>query len=111
MPKKAGSRPGKPSGLVSRARRPVRQAPRPSAAVPIESEAPVSTAAARPITNPSSGTVTRPVSSSSRLVRPARASSLPAITDYGYVFADLRRIGLLAAVAFVVLIGLTFVVH
>jgi hypothetical protein len=45
------------------------------------------------------------------VARPARASSLPAITDYGYVFADLRRIGILAAVAFLVLIGLTFVVH
>jgi hypothetical protein len=46
-----------------------------------------------------------------RLVRPARASSLPAITDYSYVFADLRRIGLLAVIAFIVLLGLTFVVH
>jgi hypothetical protein len=46
-----------------------------------------------------------------RAPRPARASSLTAITDYSYVFADLRRIGVLAAAAFLVLIGLTFVVH
>jgi hypothetical protein len=48
---------------------------------------------------------------SSRLARPARASSLAAITDYHYVLADLRRIGILAAIAFLVLIGLTFVIH
>ena len=37
--------------------------------------------------------------------------ALAAITDYGYVTSDLRRIGLLAGVAFAVLIGLTFVLH
>jgi hypothetical protein len=33
------------------------------------------------------------------------------IVDYSYVVSDLKRIGLLAGVAFAVLIGLTFVVH
>jgi len=33
------------------------------------------------------------------------------INDYSYVGADLRRIAMLAGGAFVVLIGLTFVIH
>jgi hypothetical protein len=33
------------------------------------------------------------------------------INDYSYVGADLRRIAVLAAGAFAILIGLTFVVH
>jgi len=33
------------------------------------------------------------------------------ITDYHYVLDDLRRVGILAALAFLVLIGLTFVIH
>ena len=111
MPKKAGFRPGKQPGADARARRPVRQGPRPSAAVPIGSEAPISTPSTRSLSNPSPGSVSGPTSSTSRLIRPARAGALPAITDYSYVFADLRRIGMLAVAAFAVLIGLTFVVH
>jgi hypothetical protein len=53
----------------------------------------------------------RPSFSERRTYRPARGSSLPMITDYRYVFADLRRIGLLAAGAFIILIILTFVIH
>lgn len=32
-------------------------------------------------------------------------------TDYSYVMSDLRRIGLLAVVAFAILGGLTLVIH
>jgi hypothetical protein len=61
---------------------------------------------------PSSATGSaRSASPVARISRPARSSSLAAITDYSYVTSDLRRIGLLAGVAFAVLIGLTFVLH
>jgi hypothetical protein len=65
----------------------------------------------RPVSSSATGATPRPPTPGARIVRPSRAGSLPSITDYGYVFADLRRIGLLAGAAFAVLIGLTFVVH
>lgn len=43
--------------------------------------------------------------------RPARASAAGLSTDYRYVISDLRRIALVAAAAFAVLIGLTFVIR
>jgi hypothetical protein len=111
MPRKNAPRPGTSASTTdSRVRRPARQLPRPSAAVPLGVEA-----SARPSVEraspPPQGTAARTPYAGQRLVRPARASSLPAILDYGYVFADLRRIGILAAIAFIVLLGLTFVVH
>jgi hypothetical protein len=48
---------------------------------------------------------------SPRPYRGPRSSNAPLITDYHYVLDDLRRIGLLAGVAFAALIGLTFVIH
>jgi hypothetical protein len=110
MPRKGGTRPGAPGGAEPRARRSARQLPRPSAAVPIGGEAPARPPVERaPIS--SSAAPSRTPYAAPRGVRPARTSSFPAITDYGYVFADLRRIAILAAIAFIVLIGLTFVVH
>jgi hypothetical protein len=110
MPRKSGSRPGAPGGSESRARRPVRQLPRPTASVPIGADAPARPSVDRTVVQVAAAPPRTPYTSS-RGIRPSRASSFPAITDYGYVFADLRRIGLLAAVAFLVLTGLTFVVH
>ena len=114
MPKKPG-----PKGLRAhtapsgepRPRRVTRQLSRPVAAVPIGGAVP--TRAAPPPTPTANPAVSgsRPSSGAGRLYRPARASSLPLIVDYRYVLADLKRIALLAAVAFAVLIGLTFVVH
>ncbi len=43
--------------------------------------------------------------------RPARAAGPTLITDYGYVLSDLRRIGIVAAGAFALLIVLTFVIR
>jgi hypothetical protein len=42
--------------------------------------------------------------------RPARHPVATIITDYSYVRSDLRRIGILAASAFAILIALSFVV-
>lgn len=44
-------------------------------------------------------------------LRARSTSHLPISTDYGYVIADLKRIGLLAGAALAVLAGLTFVIH
>jgi hypothetical protein len=110
MPRKTDSRTAGPAGAESRARRPSRQVPRPSAVVPVGVEAPARPAPER-APAPATSTPPRTAYAVPRATRPARASSLPAITDYGYVFADLRRIGILAGAAFLVLIGLTFVVH
>lgn len=110
MAKKTKARPGVSVPDDARARRPARQVPRPSAAVPIGSDAPVATIPTRPPAATGTGAVARPTTTT-RINRPSRAGSLPSITDYGYVFTDLRRIGVLAVAAFAVLIGLTFVVH
>ena len=45
------------------------------------------------------------------LIRPLGPSGPTIITDYAYVMTDLRRIGILAAVAFVVLLALSFVIR
>jgi len=112
--------PKKNSGKAAHAR--VHRAPRTGAAIPIESNvpavtpapsstAPRPTASAAPYTAPS-----RPSAGSSRVTstvrspRP-RSNGLTMINDYSYVGADLRRIAVLAGGAFVILIGLTFVVH
>ncbi|HUX86485.1 MAG TPA: hypothetical protein VMW65_05745 [Chloroflexota bacterium] len=110
--------PKKNSGKAARSR--VHRAPRVGAAIPVESSAPAvtpaptaarPTASAAPYSAPS-----RPSAGSSRVpsaVRSARPRStgLTMINDYSYVGADLRRIAMLAGGAFVVLIGLTFVIH
>jgi len=106
MPKKSG-------GKSSRARgsRPGRQSPRPAAVLPFERKP----AAVPQIGTPGvTGSVVAPVSPArgpNRTYRPPRIGGLIPITDYGYVLTDLRRIGLLALAAFLVLGGLTFVVH
>lgn len=43
--------------------------------------------------------------------RASRGASAPLPTDYGYVATDLRRIGIMAASAVVVLAGLSFLLH
>ena len=103
------SRVGAAGTTESRRTRQVRQAPRPTAAVPVESAAvPVVRPAAEiPAARP--GLSSRPASPT-RINRPARSSST-LISDYGYVSRDLTRIAALAAVAFAVLVGLTFVIH
>jgi len=114
MPKRTGPKPPRAHTTPSadtRVRRPGRPAPRPSATVPVGMAAP---AAESYREMPSPGPATpaqRPTTAAGRLYRPARASTLPLIVDYGYVVSDLKRIALLAGVAFAVLIGLTFVVH
>ena len=110
MPKKTHSRmrrlagPGAPSTPRPRQTHP---APRPTAAVPIESAPQVEQSAAQSAPRPVS--VARPASAI-RANRPSRATST-LISDYGYVSRDLTRIAILAALAFAVLVGLTFVVH
>lgn len=112
--------PKKQAGRTARARAsrpPVRPSARPSAAVPVESA---------PIVSPSIGTpgVTgspvgpaypprsaSPIRAASRAYRAPKLGSLIPITDYSYVIADLRRIGVLAGAAFVILIALTFLIH
>ena len=112
MPKKSG-------GKASRARasRPARQSARPSAVVPFDSAPVVAPPIGTPgVTGSSVGSAyapraTSPSRTPSRSYRAPRAGSLIPITDYSYVMADLKRIGVLAAVAFVILAGLTFVIH
>lgn len=43
--------------------------------------------------------------------RSSRGQSAPLPTDYGYVATDLRRIGIMAAAAVVILVGLSFLIH
>ncbi len=103
--------PKKNPGKAARPR--VHRAPRTTAAIPVESAAPtVATAAALSASRPS----TTASSFGSRTPAPprlprARPTGLTMINDYSYVGADLRRIAVLAAGAFAILIGLTFVVH
>ena len=113
MPKKQAGRPSR-----ARANRPsTRPSARPSAAVPVESAPLISPSFGTPGVTGSAVTPTytpRPASPTrapSRIYRAPRTGSLIPITNYSYVMADLRRIGVLAVAGFVVLIGLTFVVH
>jgi hypothetical protein len=97
-----------PGTVEPRRNRQVHPAPRPSAAVPVES----APAAIRP---PAEATVTRPLQIGRpptvlRTNRPSRVATT-LVEDYRYVVRDLTRIGILAVVAFAVLFGLTFVVH
>jgi hypothetical protein len=109
--KKTNVRPSRVTGpgtAEARRARQVRQAPRPTATVPIESAAvPVRPPVELPASRPAQ--TARPASPS-RINRPGRTSST-LISDYSYVSRDLTRIASLAAVAFAVLVGLTFVIH
>lgn len=113
MPKKQS---GRPSHARS-SRPPTRPSARPAAAVPVESAPVISPSIATPgVTGSPVGPTypprsTSPARAASRAYRAPRLGSLIPITDYNYVIADLRRIGVLAAAAFVILIGLTFVIH
>ena|SRR5579884_2383425 len=106
MPKKSG-------GKASRARshRPGRQVARPSAVLPYTSTPVAEPQTARQTSARATELSSTSTRSSSRSYRPPRSGSLIPITDYSYVMADLRRIGVLAGAAFLILIGLTFVVH
>ncbi|MGH2457447.1 MAG: hypothetical protein ACRDIY_01105 [Chloroflexota bacterium] len=112
--------PKKQAGRTARARAsrpPTRPSARPSAAVPVE-RAPmmppsigtpgVTGSPIAPTYTPRSASPTR---AASRSYRAPKLGSLIPITDYNYVIADLRRIAMLAAAAFVILIGLTFLIH
>jgi|GEM_PF-6121935 len=107
MPKKSGGKSGhqrQHSQPGSRPVRPVRPVP-PAPTAPAATEPPPERA---PVPPP------RPIASARSLgpVRAARPSSrAPLITDYSYVGADLKRIALLAVGAFVIIGGLTLVIH
>lgn len=106
MSKKSGGR-----GSRARGNRSPRPLPRPAADAPIEQATPFP-APASPPTATARPAARQPMSSiPPRTRRPARSGGLIPITDYSYVMTDLRRIAVLAAAAFVVLGGLTFVVH
>ena len=113
MPKKQAGRPSR----ARASRPPTRPSARPSAAVPVESAPLVSPSFGTPgVTGSPVGPTYAPRSASppraaNRVYRAPRIGSLIPITDYSYVMADLRRIGVLAGAAFVILIGLTFVIH
>jgi hypothetical protein len=129
MPKKTGaktSRTRTSSANAPRAPRQTRPAPRPSAAIPVDTPAsaveavtlPRAPVADVPVAEPRppvrAGSLSRPAPAArppSRLGRSSRAASLPLITDYSYVMTDLRRIGVLALGAFIILGALTFVIH
>ncbi len=113
MPKKQAGR-----STRARASRPaIRPSARPSAAVPVESTPLVSPSIGTPgVTGSSVGPSFAPgprsaARAAARTYRAPRMGSLIPITDYSYVMADLRRIGVLAGAAFIILIGLTFVIH
>ena len=108
MPKKSGGKSGRPRHYTQPTSRPARThevTPITETLKPSPQSAEIEPVAApppRPIASGRARPSTRPVRSASRA---------PLITDYSYVGADLKRIALLAAGAFVVIGGLTFVVH
>ncbi len=58
--------------------------------------------------------VAAPVASAPTYSRPVPAAargSAPIVTDYGYVFRDLRRIAVLAAIFFVIMFVLYFLIE
>lgn len=122
MPKKPGHRPvrsSSPAGAPTSRRRVV---PRPTTSFPVSSAEPKVTppparvAPTEPAARPTP-MMARPETSgrvtplSARVPRVPRSSAMSMSTDYSYVMSDLRRIGLLAVVAFAILGGLTLVIH
>lgn len=108
MPKKSGGKSGRQRHYTQPTSRPAR--PMPVAPVtetlkptpqPVEIE-PIAAPPPRPIASAR-------VRPSARAAR--SASRAPLITDYAYVAADLKRIAILAAGAFVIIGGLTLVIH
>lgn len=107
MPRKSGGK-----GSRARANRPSRSVARPSAVLPYSSASSAAPSpAARQAETYSTASPSPSTRPHARTYRPPRSGSLIPITDYSYVMADLRRIGVLAGAAFLILIGLTFVVH
>ncbi len=112
MPKKSNARPPRAHLLPGQEPRPARRPARSGPAIPIGTVVPPvelprpEPADAAPAPGPRPRSVVSP-----RPYRGPRSSNAPLITDYHYVLDDLRRIGLLAGVAFAALIGLTFVIH
>ncbi len=85
--------------------------PAATAGEPPRAQGPVAAAPSRaPVAPPSPPSVPRQ-SLLAGVRRPARPSAPTLVTDYAYVMADLRRIGILAARAFALLIALTFVIR
>jgi hypothetical protein len=113
MPKKPGARPPRANLIPGRETRPARRPARSGPAIPIGSTVPVvePIAAPPPRAEFAPAATARPRLAASRTYRPPRSSIAPLITDYRYVLTDLRRIGVLAGVAFAVLLALTFVIH
>lgn len=97
-----------PSGRVRRSHKEKRRAapPTPAKAVPAADTTPSISTTARA----TSTTLGRP-SLLANVRRPARPTGPALVTDYAYVVSDLRRIGVLAGVAFALLIALTFVIR
>ena len=106
MPKKSGAKSSR--ARVSRTSRPVA---RPASVLPVDSTVVPTSPIARPIGSASTPATAAPPRSTSRSYRPPRIGGLIPITDYSYVMTDLRRIGVLAGIAFLVLFALTFVIH
>ena len=109
MPKRS------PGGRVKRTQKEKRRV-----ATPVAARTP--TAAAEPLapreraeatqparTAPATGTGRQSLLAGVR--RPARSNAPSLVTDYAYVMSDLRRIGVLAGAAFVLLVALTFVIR
>lgn len=116
MPKKSGPKPRTrgPSGPASPAKRSThsvrRPAPPAATGDPVLGYPPVVEEAPRRAPPVATATPAR-FAPTARVARSPRPGALSTITNYHYVLDDLRRIGILAAIAFLVLIGLTFVVH
>lgn len=73
--------------------------------------APASTAAApRPVT-PRSGVPARPANLASRTAGVAPRVPVTVTSDYSYVLKDLRRLGMLAAAFFVMLVALGLIIR
>lgn len=103
-------------GTGGRAKRPVharrasivREPGESTAASQLPSGSPATSAAP---TRPQSPNVAPRPSMLAGVRRTTRASGPALVTDYNYVISDLKRIGILAGGAMVLLIGLTFVVR
>ena len=125
MPKKSARRPPRvpssettvapPRRSASRSRQaasfPVGAASPSAARLPTPQEVAETELPARLASPPPQAALPRPRPSLTNRGRPIRGGPTPVTVDYHYVLADLRRIGLLALVAFVILGGLTLVIH